>query len=57
MINAKAVNFLNLYVKRSIQKALQFWHVVNSLNHEKPVKECFDIQVWGPGHFPGLPNG
>jgi len=28
---------------------------MNSLKHEKPVKECFDIQARGPGHLPGLP--
>ena len=37
----------DLCTKRSRpnQKALQFWRVLNSLKHEKPVKECFDIQA------------
>ena len=25
--------------------------------HEKPAKECADIQARGPGHLLGLPNG
>jgi len=29
--------------------------MMNSLKHEKPVKECFDVQARGPGHLPGLP--
>ena len=47
-LNAKVVSFLNVYYKRSNQKALQFWREVNSLKHEKPLKECFDIQARGP---------
>jgi len=30
---------------------------MNSLKHEKTVKERFGIQARGPGHSPGLPNG
>ena len=37
-ISAKFVSFLNLYTKRSSQKALQFWRVVNSLKTRKSSK-------------------
>jgi len=56
-INAKVLSFLNLKTKRSNRKPLQFWRVVNSQKHEKPVKECFDFQARGSGHLLGLPNG
>jgi len=46
-----------IYPKRSNQKALQCWRVVDRLKHAKAVKECFDIQARGRGHLPGLPNG
>jgi len=55
-INAKIISFADLYTKRSNQKALQFWCVVNSLKYEKPVKECFGIQARGPQNreVPGI---
>jgi len=41
-INAKLFSFLNLYTKRSHQKALKFWRVVNSLKTWKTSKRV----VW-----------
>ena len=47
-IHDKVVSFLNLYTKRSNQKAQQFWRVVNSWKHLKKIKECFGIEARGP---------
>jgi len=56
-MGALHVTTVNLYTKRNDKKVLKFWRVVNSLKHEKTVKECSDIQTRGPGHLPGWPNG
>jgi len=55
-MNTKVISFPDLYTKRSNQKVLQFWRVVNSRENEKIVKECFYILAQGPGHLAGLPN-
>jgi len=47
-INAEVVSFLNLYVKHTKQKTLQFWRVVNGLKTLKTVNKCVDIQARGP---------
>jgi len=57
-INAKFVSFLNLYavLNAVIKKLYNFdaWWTV--WKHEKPAKECFDIQARGPqkSQAPGI---
>jgi len=47
-VNAKVISFPDLYTKRSNQKALQFWRVVNRLNIWKTSKSVF----WYPSARP-----
>ena len=48
MINAKVTSFPDLYTKRSNQKALQFWRVMDSLKIWKTSKGAF----WYPSARP-----
>jgi len=50
-IHAKVASFLNLYTKRSNQKALQFRRVVNSLKTWKTSKGVFWYSSARPGAF------